>query len=114
MLIDRLNLGLATDEWLIGIWEECWERILQLTHEALFESELCVEAARLVHVYRSPMTDRTIDWLGEWVSDAQQYVSEQLEINPNETAWRRLDAVLVGAHVGIYRELDFSVSRYIH
>ena len=90
-------------------WEDCWEDVLRLAVVTLADDALYRRAEGLVRTCRSSVGDRGIDWFHFQVRDGQAFVAEQLRQDHENPEWRRIKAVLDGAHSGT--ELDAMIVR---
>jgi len=82
--------------------DNCWEGILglafedQATHDQLYKKSI-----EIINLYMLCMTDLDISSFACDLEDGQKFVAEQLAINPDDSDWQRIAAVLAGARVGL-------------
>jgi hypothetical protein len=80
----------------IRLYAECWDSILRLPLEPLSNARLFEEAQRIVHECRRQTDDHTIIWLKELVEDGRCLAARELDVNPDDAEFRRIDAALRG------------------
>ena len=90
-------------------WEDCWEYVLRLAVETLADDVLYRTAEQLVRTCRCSAGDQGIEWFYCQLRDGRSFVAEQLRDDPDNPEWRRIKAVLDGAHRGAKRDATIAI-----